>query len=101
MNQYKVAPPPASRNILPLQPIILPLHPSGKELLAWASQHRTKSPEEIQKLLQPFVRNSPEFIYLTKYYIDLDENENEYHKKYTTLKDKLETLLLGEDDEGD
>jgi len=94
MNQYKVTPPDASRKFLPL-------HPSGRELLAWAGQHRDKSPQEIQKLLQPFVNASPEFIYLTEYYLALDNNENEYHEKYTTLKHKLETLLLSEDGGGD
>ena len=94
MNQYKVTPPDAFLEILPL-------HPSGRELLAWAGQHQDKSPEQIQKLLQPFVNASPEFIYLTDYYQALDDNENEYHEKYTTLKEKLETLLLSEDGGGD
>ena len=95
MNPYQVAPPPQASGG------ILPLHPSGRELFVWARRHQKKSPEQIQKLLQPFVNASPEFIYLTEYYLALDKNENEYHEKYTTLKEKLETLLLSEDGGGD
>ena len=93
MNQYKVAPPPTSRNILPLHPIILPLHPSGKELLAWASQHRTKSPEEIQKLLQPFVMNSPDYKGVIDYYNNVEADEQWYYEKYENLKAKYDGLV--------
>ena len=71
----------------------MPLHPSGRELFVWARRHQKKSPEQIQKLLQPFVRNSPEFIYLTDYYIDAEANEEEYYQKYTTLKAKYDGLV--------
>ena len=87
MNPYEVTPPPqASGNTLPL-------HPSGRELFVWASRHQNKSPEQIQKLLQPLITNSSVFQQDTDYYSDMETEYYELTQKYETLMAKYDGVV--------